>query len=133
MERVADDLWSMGLTPDATALALVRPWLDERGVTMAARLVGAESARVTVAGVVTHRQHPETAHGAVFLNLEDESGHVNVIFSKGAWARWRPLARGAPALMIRGVLQRGQGTMALQAEFVEALALGATVPSRDWR
>jgi len=33
---------------------------------------------------VTHRQHPETANGAVFINLEDETGHVNVIFSKGA-------------------------------------------------
>ncbi len=93
MERVADDLWSMGLTPEATAIALVRAWLDEHGVTMAARLMGAESSRVTVAGVVTHRQHPETANGAVFLNLEDESGHVNVIFSKGAWARWGPVAR----------------------------------------
>jgi error-prone DNA polymerase len=71
MERVADDVWSMGLTPDATAIALVRGWLDSRGVTMAARLVGAESARATVAGVVTHRQHPETANGAVFINLED--------------------------------------------------------------
>jgi error-prone DNA polymerase len=133
MERVADDLWAMGLTPEATAIALVRGWLDERGVTMAARLMGAESSRVTVAGVVTHRQHPETANGAVFLNLEDESGHVNVIFSKGAWARWGPVARRSPALMIRGALQRGQGTLALQAEFVEPLSLGATTPSRDWR
>jgi len=123
----------MGLTPEATAIALVRGWLDERGVTMAARLMGAEASRVTVAGVVTHRQHPETANGAVFLNLEDESGHVNVIFSKGAWARWGSLARSSPALMIRGALQRGQGTLALQAESVEALSLGATTPSRDWR
>jgi error-prone DNA polymerase len=133
MERVADDLWAMGLTPEATAIALVRGWLDERGVTRAARLMGAESSRVTVAGVVTHRQHPETANGAVFVNLEDESGHVNVIFSKGAWARWGSVARRSPALMIRGALQRGQGTLALQAEFVEPLALGATTPSRDWR
>ena len=133
LERVADDIWSMGLTPEATAIALVRRRLDEEGVTPAARLVGAESARVTVAGVVTHRQHPETANGAVFLNIEDETGHVNVIFSKGAWARWRTVARSSPALVIRGALQRGQGTLALQAEHVDALELGATVPSRDWR
>ncbi len=69
IERVADDLWSLGLTPETTAIALVRGELDGRGVTMAARLMGAESSRVTVAGVVTHRQHPETANGAVFLNL----------------------------------------------------------------
>jgi error-prone DNA polymerase len=132
MERVADDMWSMGLTPEATAIALVRDYLNERGVTRADALIGAEGSRVLVAGVVTHRQHPETANGAVFINLEDETGHVNVIFSKGAWARWSAVARKSPALMIRGTLQRGQGTLALTAESVESLRLGATTPSRDW-
>jgi error-prone DNA polymerase len=133
MERVADDLWSMGLTTEATAMALVREMLDARGVTRASALVGAESKRVVVAGVVTHRQHPETAKGAVFVNLEDETGHVNVIFSKGAWARWSSVARTTPALVIRGSLERGQGTLTLVAEAVEPLDLGATTPSRDWR
>jgi error-prone DNA polymerase len=132
MERVADDLWAMGLTPDATAIALARDELNERGVTRASALGAVESSRVTVAGVVTHRQHPETAKGAVFLNLEDETGHVNVIFSKGAWTRWSSVARRSPALVIRGTLQRGQGTVALTAESVEPLRLGATTPSRDW-
>jgi error-prone DNA polymerase len=133
MERVADDLWSMGLTTEKTAIGLVREMLNERGVTRADALIGAESSRVTVAGVVTHRQQPETANGAVFVNLEDETGHVNVIFSKGAWARWSDIARGSPALVIRGSLERGQGSVTLAAEFVEPLALGVTTPSRDWR
>jgi error-prone DNA polymerase len=132
MERVADDLWAMGLTPDATAMALVREDLNERGVTRANALESAESARVTVAGVVTHRQQPETANGAVFLNLEDETGHVNVIFSRGGWLRWKDVARASPALLIRGSLQRGQGTVTLTAESVEPLRLGAVTPSRDW-
>ena len=132
-ERVADDLWAMGLTPEATAMALVRPGLDDVGVVRASALGTVESPRVAVAGVVTHRQHPETAKGAVFLNLEDETGHVNVVFSKGAWARWGDTARSSPALIIKGTVQRGQGSLALTAEFVEPLTLGATVPSRDWR
>ena len=132
MERVADDLWSLGLTPEATAISLVRAQLHQRGVTRASSLASVESARVTVAGVVTHRQQPETANGAVFLNLEDETGHVNVIFSKGAWARWSLIARRSPALVIRGSLQRGQGSVALAAEFVEALELRAVSTSRDW-
>ena len=132
-ERVADDLWSMGLTTEATAMAMAREGLTARGVTRASALVGVESARVVVAGVVTHRQHPETARGAVFVNLEDETGHVNVIFSKGAWARWSSVARRAPALVVRGSLERDQGTITLVAEHVEALALAATAPSRDWR
>ncbi len=133
LERVADDLWSLGLTPDATAMALARESLARRGVVCATSLVTWEGDRVTVAGVVTHRQHPETARGAVFLNLEDETGHVNVIFSRGAWVRWESVARHAPALVVRGALQRGQGTVALAAEFVEPLALGAAARARDWR
>jgi error-prone DNA polymerase len=134
LERVADDLWSLGLTPDATAMALLREQLTQCGVVPASSLAAAESPRVAVAGVVTHRQHPETARGAVFLNLEDETGHVNVIFSRGAWARWRAVARHAPALVVRGRLERGQGSLAVVAEFVEALSLGAPAPgSRDFR
>ncbi len=132
-ERVADDLWSLGLTTEATGLALVRDTLDVRGVVRASDLESTPHSRVLVAGVVTHRQHPETARGAVFLNLEDETGHVNVIFSKGAWARWRDVAAPSSALLVRGTLQRAQGTLTLLAEHVEPLPLGATVPSRDWR
>jgi error-prone DNA polymerase len=133
-ERVADDLWSMGLTPEATAMSLLREELDRRGVVRAVSLATVEAARVSVAGVVTHRQHPETARGAVFVNLEDETGHVNVIFTRGAWARWRDVARGAPALVVRGTLERGQGSLTLVAERVEPLVgIGATPPSRDFR
>ena len=132
VERVADDLWSLGLTTEATAIELMRDELSAREVVTASSLTTSNARRVTVAGVVTHRQRPETARGAVFLNLEDETGHVNVVFSKGAWVRWREMADGSPALIIRGTLERGQGTLNLTAEFVEPLALGATAPSRDW-
>ncbi len=131
-ERLADDLWSLGLTTEATALEMLRPRLRAQGVVTAASLRGAEATRVRVAGVVTHRQHPETARGAVFVNLEDETGHVNVIFSRGAWARFRTVAAHAPALIVGGSLERGSGTVALVAERVERLeVLGA--PPRDWR
>jgi error-prone DNA polymerase len=72
--------------------------------------------------------------GAVFLNLEDETGHVNVVFSKGAWARWRSVARGAPALIIHGRLESAHGVINVIAERVERLVLDAPTPaSRDFR
>jgi error-prone DNA polymerase len=115
-------------------MSLARSALDAAGVLPAAALLGAEAERVAVAGVVTHRQHPETAHGAVFVNLEDETGHVNVIFSKGAWARWRHVAGTAPALVVRGRLERAQGAVAVTALHVTALELGApAAASRDFR
>ncbi len=134
-DTVGDDLWALGLAPERTAIELARPTLDGLGVVPAAGLgAQADGSRVLVAGVVTHRQHPETARGAVFVNLEDETGHVNVVFSRGAWARWRTVARHAPVLVVRGRLELGQDAVSLTAERVEALRLGAPVPaSRDFR
>jgi error-prone DNA polymerase len=134
-DAVDDDLWALGLAPEHTAMHLARERLEAMGVVVARDLPGCtDGDRVTVAGVVTHRQHPETAGGAVFVNLEDETGHVNVVFSRGAWARWKPVARHAPVLLIRGRLQLGQGTVSLTAERVEALRVGTAVPaSRDFR
>ncbi|HUC04114.1 MAG TPA: error-prone DNA polymerase [Acidimicrobiales bacterium] len=141
LESIGDDIWALGLAPETTAMELARERLETLGVVVAADLGGCgDGERVCVAGVVTHRQHPETARGAVFVNLEDETGHVNVVFSKGAWARWKPVALHSPVLLIRGRLQLGQGTVSLTAEKVEtltltlALALGTVVPaSRDFR
>ena len=45
--------------------------------------------RVRVAGVVTHRQRPATATGVTFMNLEDETGMINVVVSVGCWHRHR--------------------------------------------
>jgi error-prone DNA polymerase len=134
-DSVGDDLWALGLAPEQTAMHLSRERLEALGVVVARDLPGCtDGDRVSVAGVVTHRQHPETAHGAVFVNLEDETGHVNVVFSRGAWARWKPVARHSPVLLIRGRLQLAEGTVNLTAERVEALAVGASVPaSRDFR
>ena len=134
LEVVADDLWALGVTPDGTAVGLARAHLDHLGVVPAARLAETAPGRVLVAGAVTHRQQPETARGAVFLNLEDETGHVNVVFSKGAWIRWKHVARSSPALVVAGRLEAAQGVINVVAERVEALDLGApTISSRDLR
>ena len=84
-----------------------------RGVVTARRAArAAPTARVVeVAGVVTHRQQPATAKGTVFLNLEDETGLINVICTQGVWKRFRKVARSAPALRIRGVLEKHQGVI----------------------
>jgi error-prone DNA polymerase len=134
-DSVGDDLWALGLAPERTAMHLARERLEAMGVLTASDLDwSTDGDRVTVAGVVTHRQHPETARGAVFVNLEDETGHVNVVFSRGAWARWKHVARHAPVLLIRGRVRRGQGAISFDAERVESLVVGTPVPaSRDFR
>ncbi len=133
LEEVRDDLWSLGVTPDRTAMELVRPQLAARGVATISDVVGRPGGKVLVAGVVTHRQQPETAHGAVFLNLEDETGMLNVVCSRGAWVRWRPVARTAAALVVKGRVERAQGVVNLVAERFESLDLGPVPGSRDFR
>ncbi len=136
LEVVAADMWATGLTVGPGAVELARPRLDALGVIPAGRLLGAETQdRVLVGGVVTHRQHPESARGTVFLNLEDETGMVNVICSPGAWLRWRDSARHSPALLVRGRLERVDGVVSVVAEKISRLDLGPTAlpASRDFR
>ncbi|MHB1716954.1 MAG: error-prone DNA polymerase [Acidimicrobiales bacterium] len=133
-DDVADDLWTLGLAPETTAMALLRPELRARGVIEARMLADAASGeRVVVGGVVTHRQQPESAHGAVFLNLEDETGMVNAICSPGAWLRWQRIARSAPALLVRGRVDRAQRAVTLVVERNEPLHVVAAPPARNFR
>ena len=116
METVHADLWAMGISVGKHPTEFVREELARQGVVTAVDLRELPDRTVVeVAGVVTHRQQPATAKGTVFLNLEDETGLVNVICTKGVWKRFRTVARGAPALRVRGVLEKHQGVINLVA------------------
>jgi error-prone DNA polymerase len=135
-EEMAADLWATGVSPTGDPVALIRDRLDEWGVITASALADADpDSRVLVGGIVTHRQRPATAQGTTFLNLEDETGLINVICSKGAWTRYRQAARSAPALLVRGRLERADGVVNVVAERITALSLtvGSSRPSRDFR
>ena len=61
---------------------------------------GCGSSRTTpgciVGGVVTHRQRPATARGVTFVNLEDETGMINVICSRRSGAATATSRRTPP-------------------------------------
>jgi error-prone DNA polymerase len=57
-------------------------------------------------GLVTVRQRPGTAKGALFVTLEDESGYTNVIIWPSLLERQRKEALGASLLAVYGVWQR---------------------------
>ncbi len=134
VEEAAADFWATGLSPTSSPTEFVRPHLEELGVVTSADLAHTEpGSRVLVGGVVTHRQRPATAEGTTFVNLEDETGLVNVICSRGVWARYRRVARSAPALLIRGRLERAEGVVNVVAERIQALDLAMGTKSRDFR
>ena len=137
MERVDEavaDLWATGVAPEGHPTLFVRSRLDELGVTTSAGLWShPPGTRVVVGGVVTHRQRPMTAQGVTFLNLEDETGLINVVVSKGCWARYRRVAREASALVVRGRLERSEGVINIVAESLEPMPVPAANASRDFR
>lgn len=134
IERTVADLWATGLSADHHPVEFVRSSLAARGVLNAADLLTATAgSRVRVAGVVTHRQRPATAGGTTFLNIEDETGLINVICSRGVWVRYRRVARSAGALLIRGTLERSEGVINVVAERIDPLAVLAHPASRDFR
>jgi error-prone DNA polymerase len=135
VEATAADLAATGLSAARHPTEFVRDELAASGVVTAEALRSRpDGDAVEVAGVVTHRQQPETAKGVVFLNLEDETGLVNVICTPDVWQRYRRVARTSPALRVRGRLERQQGVVNLLARHLEALALTpAALPrSRDF-
>ncbi|WP_341350859.1 OB-fold nucleic acid binding domain-containing protein [Nocardioides convexus] len=98
--------------------------------------------RVHVAGLVTHRQRPGTASGITFLNVEDETGMLNVVCSPGVMKSSRPAARNKVAVVVRGIVEREDGVTNLVADRVVSLdtvlpgtgaALQARQSSRDFR
>jgi error-prone DNA polymerase len=111
----------------------LRHELQQRGVLTAVDLQTAEPrSRVMVAGVVTHRQRPMTAQGTTFMNLEDETGLMNIVVSKGCWARHRVVAREAAAVLVRGRLERAEGVVNVVAEELIPLQVPASAASRDF-
>ena len=134
METAVADLWATGIAPTGHPTQFLRAALRERGVVTAVDLhTGEPRSRVLVAGVVTHRQRPMTARGTTFMNLEDETGLINIVISKGCWARHRAVAREAPALLIRGRLERSEGVVNVVAEQLVPLPVPASYASRDFR
>lgn len=132
-DEVVADLSTTGVTTGTSLTELVRADLDAMGVVTAERLAAErDGSRVRVAGVVTHRQRPETARGVTFVSLEDETGLVNVICSVGLWKRYGSVARSATAMIVRGRVESFGGVVNVVAERIDELELATSTRSRDF-
>jgi error-prone DNA polymerase len=144
-ELTVADVWATGVSPDSHPIQHLRERLDALGAVPIDRLdrVGRDAPadgeeqrppRVLVGGLVTHRQRPATARGVTFVNLEDETGMLNVTCSEGLWTRYRTVALGSSALLVRGRLERSpEGVLNLVADRLQRLVLAVPVRSRDFR
>lgn len=133
-EQLMADLWALGITRDHYPTAVIRDRLTTLGVTPVNQLRRLpDRTRVTIGGIVTHRQRPATARGTIFINLEDEYGMINIICDPVIWQRHRRIARESGGLLIRGMLEHTDGVLNVLAERIEKLNLGLPTTSRDFR
>ena len=132
-EEAVSDLWATGIAPNGHPTRFLREELKHAGVITAEELSSCNFGKVKVAGVVTHRQRPATAAGTLFVNLEDETGLINVVVSRGCWLRFRAVVRSEPALVVQGRLERHEGVTNVIAERIEKLKIESSIPSRDFR
>ena len=129
------DLITTGLSADQHPADLLRASLSKRGALRIDELATVEpNTRVSIGGVITHRQRPPTARGVTFLNVEDETGMLNVVVSAACWTRHRELWRSATAALIRGMLRITRDrVLSLDADLIELVPVQLAATSRDFR
>lgn len=133
-ERMVADMSTMGISLSTHPFSPLRQEMTKRGVYPIAELSErADGDQVWVGGLVTHRQRPHTARGTTFLSLEDETGLANVICSPGLWERYRQVATTSHALVVRGVIEKGDGVVAVVANKLVQILDVVPVHSRDFK
>jgi error-prone DNA polymerase len=132
-DEMRADLWSTGISV-VHPVSFLRDRLDEMGCMRIADVLSLRrhGVRMKVGGVVTHRQRPSTAKGVRFMNLEDETGLLNVVVLPQVWEAHWEVARKAIGVVIEGVMEHEDGVTNLVARrFSEWPVAG--IRSRDFR
>jgi len=132
-EQVQADLWSTSLSV-THPVAFIRDSLTDSGCMkiQQALELRRHGTRARIGGLVTHRQRPGTANGVRFLNLEDETGLLNVVVLPPVWDVNYEIARKSIGVVIEGVLEYRDGVTNLVAHRFEDWPV-LEVKSRDFR
>jgi error-prone DNA polymerase len=121
-ERLVADFRGTGLTVGPHPMSYRRDEMNARGVVRAMDLPLLPNGKyVRIAGTVIARQRPGTAHGFVFLSLEDESGIANAIITPDLFEQNRLLLVSEQFLYIEGTLQNIDNVISVKAKRVSSL------------
>ncbi|MFQ5994417.1 MAG: error-prone DNA polymerase [Acidiferrobacterales bacterium] len=106
-EDIVADYKHLGFTLGRHPLALLRARLTDLHMRTAAELRAlSHGESVCAAGLVITRQRPGTATGVVFLTLEDETGHFNVVVWGSLVEKQRREVLRSRLLAVIGEVQR---------------------------
>jgi error-prone DNA polymerase len=131
--EVVEDYHSVGLTLRRHPVSFLREELARERILPCAALTDLrDGARVTVAGVILVRQRPGSANGVVFITIEDETGHANLVVWPPVFERQRLLVMSASMVACRGKVQKEGEVIHVVADHLTDLsALLASVGQRD--
>lgn len=136
-QDIVADYQSLGLTLGRHPMRLLRHRLDRYRYLQAERMPDLlDGTAVSVAGLVITKQRPGTASGVIFVTLEDETGHINLVV-------WKQVAEQYRAALLNAKLMGIQGELQIEGDVVHVVArqlvdhtdmLGnLAVTSRDFR
>jgi error-prone DNA polymerase len=135
-DNLRADYAATGLTLGRHPVALIRNTLRQRRVKTAQQLLQLKHGSHTRAcGLITMRQRPMTANGTIFLTLEDETGHVNVVVWQRLWERQRSVILNASLIAVDGVMESDGEVyhlIARQLHDFDGLMKGLKTRSRDF-
>jgi error-prone DNA polymerase len=132
-DEMQADLWSTGISVQHP-VSFLRERLDAAGCLTVSAALGQRhnGVRAKVGGLITHRQRPGTARGVRFLNVEDETGLLNVVVMPQVWDANYEVARKAVGVVIEGIIEFRDGVTNLVAHRFEHWPV-AGITSRDFR
>ena len=125
-ERMIADYAGTGVTIGRHPMAHCRTELRKMSALRAGELkLVRHGVTVRIAGQVIARQRPGTAHGFIFLSLEDETGIANAIIDPGLYEANRNLVTYAKFLLVEGALQNTDKVIHIRAKHIEELNVTA--------
>jgi error-prone DNA polymerase len=133
-EEMLRDYRQMRLTTGRHPLSLLRSRLDELNVVPRKDLEHMKhGSLVSVCGLVTHLQHPQTAQGVVFASLEDETGINNIIVWPGVFDSFRHQILQTNLMLVSGQLQNQDNVVHVVARQIEDMTAWVRAIPRNSR
>jgi error-prone DNA polymerase len=121
--QVVEDYRSTGLSLRRHPVSFLRQDLAARRIIRCSDLLTVrDGKRIEVAGIILVRQRPGSARGVLFVTIEDETGHANLILWPSVFEAQRRLVLTASMIACRGKLQREGEVLHVVAEHLTDLS-----------
>ncbi|MGI9074089.1 MAG: OB-fold nucleic acid binding domain-containing protein [Bryobacteraceae bacterium] len=127
--RLVADYHATGLTIGPHPMSYRREELRRMGIISAMELQKLPNNKpVIAAGAVITRQRPGTAKGLIFLTLEDETGHANVIVMPDVYNADPMVVVHERFIRVQGRVQNQDGIVHVKAERILPLSISSAGP-----